>query len=198
MDDSKVTSLEDLEREAKKEVSTSTWTALRLSGQALGIAKVKYSHDAMIDIIIQNPSVSQGELALAFGYTPGWVSQIIASDAFQARLAERKNELVDPTIRATVEERFKALVIQSLDILRQKLERPAHQISDNLALKGLEVASKALGYGARPEGGNLPPSQPDRLDKLAERLTTLLSQKREGVVLHAVQTEDAQLVEKLG
>lgn len=114
-----------------------------------GIKKVRYTHDAMIDLIIQNPWVSQNEIAAHFGYSVSWVSQIFSSDSFQARLAERKEELVDPTIRATVEERFKALVIQSLDVLRQKLERPLPLISDELALGAVGVAAKALGYGSK-------------------------------------------------
>lgn len=111
------------------------------------IQKVHYSHDAMIDLIIESPWVSQNELAAHFGYTAGWVSQVIAADAFQARLAERKNELVDPAIRATIEERFKALVIQSFEVLKRKLEAP--RVSDELALGAMNGAAKALGYGAR-------------------------------------------------
>lgn len=116
------------------------------------IQKVRYSHDAMIDMIVGNPWISQGELAENFGYTEGWVSQVIASDAFQARLAQRKDALIDPHIRATLEERFKGLVARSLDILMAKLERPAKDIPDELALKALEVASKAAGYGAKGPG----------------------------------------------
>lgn len=110
------------------------------------IKKINYSHDAMIDLIVANPGVSQGELARAFGYTEGWVSQVIASDAFQSRLAARKDELIDPTIRATIEERFKGLVYQSLAVLRRKLETNP---TDDLVLRSVEIASKALGYGAR-------------------------------------------------
>lgn len=113
------------------------------------IEKVKYTHDAMIDLIIQNPWISQNEIAKAFGYTPAWISTVFASDAFQERLAERKTEIVDPSIRATVEERFRALVIQSLDVLAKKLEAPLSSISDELALGALNGAAKALGYGAR-------------------------------------------------
>lgn len=111
------------------------------------IQKVRYTHDAMIDMIVANPWISQGELARNFGYTEGWVSQVIASDAFQARLAERKNELVDPHLRATIEERFKGLVVRSIEILMRKLEQD--KVSDETALKALEIASKAAGYGAR-------------------------------------------------
>ena len=35
------------------------------------IQRVSYTHDALIDMIIANPEVSQGELSKAFGYTQG-------------------------------------------------------------------------------------------------------------------------------
>lgn len=114
------------------------------------IQKVRYSHQAMVDMIVGNPWISQAELARNFGYTEGWVSQVIASDAFQAYLAQRKNELVDPAIRATIEERFKGLVARSIEILMRKLENNA--VSDETALKALEIASKAAGYGAKAAG----------------------------------------------
>lgn len=113
------------------------------------IDKVRYSHQAMVDMIVGNPWITQGELARNFGYTEGWVSQVIASDAFQAYLTQRKSELVDPAIRATIEERFKGLVARSIEILMRKLEKPEGQISDELALKALETAARAAGYGAK-------------------------------------------------
>lgn len=126
-----------------------TFTEFKPPAKPQAIQKVRYSHDAMIDMIVGNPWISQGELARNFGYTEGWVSQVIASDAFQARLAERKNDLVDPHLRATIEERFKGLVIRSIEILMRKLEAPATAISDELATKALDIAARAAGYGAK-------------------------------------------------
>ena len=113
---------------------------------ATAIARVKYSHDAMIDMIVGNPSIAQNELAAAFGYTVPWVSRVMISDAFQARLAERKTEIVDPALVASVDEKLRALASKSLDILLDKLH-----IAPTLdtALKAVEVSTKALGYGAR-------------------------------------------------
>jgi hypothetical protein len=119
-------------------------------GAGGAIAKVRYSHDAMIDVIIAQPGVSQGELARFFGYTEGWVSQVVTSDAFQARLAERKGELVDPTIVASVEERLRGLVELSAQVLTEKL---ALGRDGKLAARVLEITTKGLGYGARaPQG----------------------------------------------
>jgi hypothetical protein len=113
---------------------------------ANAIARVKYSHDAMIDLIISNPMASQGEIARYFGYTQAWVSRILNSDAFNARLALRKEEIVDPCLTASVEERLKGLASMSLDVLMRKLEMAP---KEETALKALEITTKALGYGAR-------------------------------------------------
>jgi hypothetical protein len=110
------------------------------------IQKVSYSHEALADAIIANPMVTQKELAARFGYTPGWISHVIASDAFQAYLATRKEQIIDPVLRGAVEESFRGLVLQSIEVLRRKLEANP---SDNLAVRVLENSARALGYGAR-------------------------------------------------
>lgn len=119
---------------------------------ANAIERVKYSHDGMIDLILGKPGITQNELAAHFGYTAAWVSRVVNSSAFQARLAERKTEVVDPTIVMALEEKFEAAAHLSLDVLQEKLS-----VSRNpdLALKVGELASKALGFGARQANVNV-------------------------------------------
>lgn len=119
---------------------------LGTASAANAIERVKYSHDAMIDLMIAQPMISQGELAAHFGYTQTWVSRVINSDAFQARLALRKEEIIDPVIVASMEEKMKAVAAKSLDIVLEKLNTIGN--FDN-ALKAFEATSKAMGYGAR-------------------------------------------------
>lgn len=114
------------------------------------IAKTSYTHESMVDMILANPEVSQEALATTFGFTQGWVSRVIASDAFQSRLAERKEQLVDPTIAKNLDERLKSLATQSLEIVARKLESAD---SAAYALEALGLTSRALGYGARPQRG---------------------------------------------
>lgn len=126
------------------------------------IEKVRYSHDAMIDVILARPTIKQGELATLFEVSPAWVSRIIGSDAFQAVLAKRRQELSDPIILATMEEKLRGVADQSLEIIAEKLQ--ATQSAD-LALKTLGLATTALGFGAKDRGPgqqvnfvvNLPP-----------------------------------------
>lgn len=114
---------------------------------ATAIDRVKYSHDGMIDLVLAHPMISQNEIARYFGYTVPWVSRVMCSDAFQARLAERKSELVDPGILASIDERLKALATVSMEVLLKKLENPA--IKEDAAIRIAEFSTKALGYGAR-------------------------------------------------
>ena len=69
------------------------------------IARVRYTHEACVDMILANPAVSQNDLAAHFGYSAGWMSIVVNSNAFQEKLAERKGELIDPVIKASLEER---------------------------------------------------------------------------------------------
>jgi hypothetical protein len=116
------------------------------------IQRVKYTHDALIDMIIANPAVSQGQLASMFGYTQGWLSRVMNSDAFQARLAARKMEVVDPQLVLSIDEKLRALASKSLDVVLDKL---AVTQNPDTALKALEITSKALGYGARQQNLNV-------------------------------------------
>lgn len=119
---------------------------------ANAIVRVKYSHDAMIDEMLVNPGISQGELASKFGYTQVWVSRVVNSDAFLARLAQRKGDIVDPSLALTLEEKFRAMASLSLDVVMDKL---AVTKNPDTALKALEISSKALGYGARQQNLNV-------------------------------------------
>ena len=116
------------------------------------IQRVKYTHDALIDMIIANPAVSQGQLAAQFGYTQGWLSRVMNSDAFQARLAARKMEVVDPQLVLSIDEKLRALASKSLDVVLDKLSVTQNP---DTALKALEITSKALGYGARQQNLNV-------------------------------------------
>ncbi len=118
-----------------------------------GIAKVGYTHEAMADLILSNPSISQNELANHFKVTPGWISQILASDAFQAHIGERRDKILDPILRGEIEESMKGLVLQSVQRLREKLEANP---SDQLVMEVFKNSARALGYGARLEvSGNI-------------------------------------------
>lgn len=146
------------------------------------IQKVRYTHEAMIEMIVANPSVSQGELARTFGFSDAWISTVVNSDAFQAKLAQVKEELINPEIRIQINERFRALATKSVQVLMEKLSGPANQVSDQVALRAAELGAKALGLGGNAPAMTTVITSEDRLQGLAHRLTGLMKAQGGNIV----------------
>ena len=143
--------------------------------------KVRYSHTDMIDYIIARGRVTNKELAIRYGYSEAWVSNVMASDAWQSAMAARREEIVDPALIASVEERYKGLALHSLERLMERLDKP--NVSDQVILRAAELGAKSVGVG-----GNAPPPPPsgDHLAQLANRLLDLQAGIRARVTQGAV------------
>lgn len=153
----------------------------RLPVGAIRPTKLRYTHEAVIDMILAEPGVSQGKLAATFGYTQGWLSTVMGSDAFKAKLAERREELIDPALRVTIEERFRGVVEKSLEVLQEKLCQPALQVPDQLVLRAAELGAKALGLGGN-QAAPVVVMPHDHLEGLADRLLALQARVEEKTV----------------
>lgn len=153
------------------------------------VAKMRYSHLDMIDYIIANPGVGLRELGARYGYSAAWISNVQASDAWKAAMAQRRSEMVDPILHASINERFEGLTHLSLMRLQEKLEAP--QVSDQVVLRAVELGAKALGIGGNAPAQQVAPGG-DHLALLANRLIELQSRVREGVTYDV----PAQLVEE--
>lgn len=110
------------------------------------LKRLSYSHEAMVDLILQEPSVTTKELASLFNLSQGWVARVLASDSFQARLAERKAQLIDPLITQSLHDRLKGVAVHALDIVSEKLDAEA---SASYAIDALGLATAAMGVAAR-------------------------------------------------
>lgn len=139
------------------------------------LGKVRYTHDAIIDEILLDPSISQNELSARFGFSIGWLSIVVNSSAFKERLAERKGELIDPIIRATIEEKAAAASNRALDRLIERLDGPAPgaiKTQDLVAIAKLSVAAKTTAPPAQTQNlyvVQLPAPAPDSQSWLANR-----------------------------
>jgi hypothetical protein len=141
--------------------------------------KIRYSHEAVIDMLIVEPGVTQREIASRIGYSESWLSTVMCSDAFQARLAERREEVVDPLVKMTLQERFRALTTRGLDVLQEKLSGPASLVPDNLALRAVELGAKAGSIGGFGNAAPIyTPPPADYLEQLKTRLLDLQRQCR--------------------
>lgn len=152
------------------------------------LVRLKYSHEAMIDQMIVNPTVSVRELSLRFGVTENWIYRVRSSSMFRDKLRARTKELVDPAIAAELDERFDAAVNRSLEVLMDKISRDSEEVDPNLALEVAKLGAKARGiggFGAKAVPMAAPPD-PDRLERLAERLLNLNRQGAIDVQCHEV------------
>jgi hypothetical protein len=102
-----------------------------------------YSHSALVDLAIANPTWKDEQFAAHFGRDVGWFHAIIASDAFQQCLDERRNQVPDPRFSGTLEERVRGVILHSIAVLSKKLQ--SAKVDEMTAVKAIESGSKALG-----------------------------------------------------
>jgi hypothetical protein len=153
------------------------------------ITKLTTAHDAMIDVLLANPKVTNEELAAQFGMTSTWVATLKQTDLFKRRMADRREELIDPVLVATIEEKIRAVTDLAVEHILSKLaNKTADELSDQFVLRAAEFGSKAMGLGS---GEKPPPEvQPDHLQDLAKRLIDLQSTQR-----RTEHAEDVRFIE---
>lgn len=145
-----------------------------------GIAKLRYSHEAMIEMIVADPAIHQNELCRRFGMTPSWISTVINSDAFQVKLHERMGE-VWGEMAVSMSDQFKGLMARSMEILRAKLDSHHTVVPDQLALRTLELTSRAAGYGAR-DTTTVNVNVTQQIEDAGDQLVHLLRRKKAEVL----------------
>lgn len=131
-------------------------------------AQAVYSPALMVDLMVAHPDWSHARFAAFFGRQPSWMSAVLASNSFQAALDLRRHEVADPSLSATMEERFKGLAIRATTVLAEKLNTTG--VNDLVVLKSVELGIKALGLGAKQPEALPPPKQENASQSVAEKL----------------------------
>ena len=129
----------------------------------------RFTNEALAEALILDPRLTGKALSHMFGMSEAWISVIRNSDAFRVVLERRKGELVDPTLVATLEDRYRAMAARSVEVLYEKLSAPAIAISDDLALRAATLGAQMFKQVA-PAPAVTPESS---IDKLADRLIAL-------------------------
>ncbi len=112
------------------------------------IASLSIRHEAIMDYLIIFPERSKKECADYFGVTPTWLSQIIHSDAFQARLRERQDTKFS-TLVLTLKEKMEAAGHRSVEKLAEALEaaNPEEPEDRKFIASATDKVLARLGYG---------------------------------------------------
>lgn len=109
------------------------------------IKELSITHESLMDWLILNPEKSLRDCATVFGYTQAWISSIVNSGAFQARLAEKQKEITS-AVALDLPRRLQTVAHIAIDNLTRELEKNGDAA---LALKALDSAMSAM----KPSGG---------------------------------------------
>lgn len=144
-------------------------------GERWQVTTMNYSHEALVDQLIANPAATNIELGRVFNRSAVWVSLVKSSGMFREAYARRVEAIADPLLTATLEERLDMLTARSLEVLSEKMARPAQDIPDNLAVAAAQLGAKAMGLGGFSSRPAPTPEVPatGRVERLAERLLNL-------------------------
>lgn len=128
----------------------------------IGPAKLSYTHEDIARWLVQNPSRPLKECAQHFNYTQSWLSCIIHSDAFQAKL-RKMQEGADAVTLLDVPARLRGVAAAALDGLAQQVDHATGAeegkgvMHRDFLLSTAELTLKSLGYGGQAKA---PPPAP--------------------------------------
>ena len=116
------------------------------------LAKLNVAHDGMMDYILQNPGATLREISGYFGYTIPWVCQVVNSDIFQSRLAERRQE-VEGLIARDIPAKLRAAADLSIERIIDKIGTSE---DPDFLLDAFDKVMHRAGYAPKAHGGSGP------------------------------------------
>lgn len=132
------------------------------SGTKPTIRRLNFSHEAIARWMLENPDKDLGDCAAQFGYTKGWLSIIIHSDAFAAHY-RRLQDNADDLVVADIPAKMRGVAGLALEALADQVVAAAEDKTvapREFLLRTSEALLSKLGYGNNAKGGvniNVPP-----------------------------------------
>jgi len=119
------------------------------------VQRVSHTHNAILDFMVANPTAPLSHVATYFGYTQSWLSTVIHSDAFQARLRERQDTAFNEVVVADLRAKITGVASQAIDKLSEKLAVAAdiRDVKDSA-----EMLLRSIGWG-QPKAAAAPARQ---------------------------------------
>lgn len=102
-----------------------------------------------MDWMLENPGRSLRECAAFFGYSQPWISTVIHSDVFQAKLRERRDD-IDAVIAADIPSKLRAVADIALERLADAVSKSD---SPGFIHETADMVLNRLGYGPQRGGG---------------------------------------------
>jgi hypothetical protein len=165
-------------------------TAASVSGGARTAVAVAVTPDVAMDELVQwlveHPWASHAQIGAAFGKNAAWFASVLVTERFLQALEPHREEVQNPHVTSSMEQRFQALLIRSMDVVQTKMS-----VGGGDALLAAKIFTKALGYGGL--GYKVPPPKEEEkvvtLEDLASRLTGMVAVRNAGEVSDVVPKE---------
>jgi hypothetical protein len=115
------------------------------------IQQISITHDAIANFLVANPGKGQmAKAAMHFGVTRPWLSTLVHTDAFQAHLRNKQDEVFGQVIMP-LKDKLAGVADIALDRLADKLEVEG---DTRILADTADKLLNRLGYGPKPAGGN--------------------------------------------
>lgn len=112
-------------------------------GSSYQLAALRPRHLAIMDFMLAHVTLPYGQIAARFGVTPAWLSTVVNSDLFQAKLNERRS-LMETRQRELMGEKLLTIADKSLNALNDALDDEEVGVKTKLEIS--KTALTALGY----------------------------------------------------
>ena len=144
-------------------------TNLKTGGQTrYQVQRLNHRHEQIVNWLVCNPHRNLTECAIYFNYTQAWLTQVVNSDAFQARYRQRCDEVGVATVH-TVQSKIAGLSMVVLDRMTDRVVKG--EMSDKGMCDTLNLTLKSLGYGGDTPADDKEPAKHLHLHVDAASLT---------------------------
>lgn len=141
------------------------------------VLKISHLHDQLMDFMIARPTAKLRDVAEHFQRTQAWVSTIIHSDVFQAKLRERQDQVFGE-IALTVRDRIVGLANSSLELLAERVE--AGKIKNGDLVRTTDSMLSKMGFGG-PANAGADSGRTELISMSEGQLVALVSEARKAL-----------------
>ena len=108
--------------------------------------KARLWHEAIMDELAVDPTISIKTLSVRFRISANWISAVVNSDMFQARLRERRGD-IEGTVLVDIKQKLESVAHLGLDALADRLTTQTDTIPMKELRNATDSALRALGFG---------------------------------------------------
>ena len=113
------------------------------------IQKVSPKHEAIMNFIMANPTLPRSQVAAHFGVTLPWLSTIIHSGTFRARLAEKQDQFFECSVVSEIEDKVMGVAHLAVEKMAEAIP---YENDLGVLTNTLDKTMKTLGYGQKTIG----------------------------------------------